>query len=173
MHVPVICVCLNLARTATYVALLILPTPSQRYSFQVHDMIAGGQVRARWADEDGEKALEAIHAQRTVTDIVRHHRTAMESFAATRNSYSKSSRRSTDAPLDGADAELPAGSSEAGAVAKLAAAEAVKYGYTRRQYKSRRRQFRKVCLKSAVPSGLEQVQRVFLVQVNHRQLVCY
>lgn len=118
-------------------------------------MIAGGDNRSRWAHEDGDKALEAIHEQRAITEIVKHHRA--NPCMSARSSRSKTVKFSTralpavpeDPPLEEEEPLLPR-SREASAVAKLAAAEAVKCGYTRGQYNSRRRQFRKVRLRSGV-----------------------
>lgn len=111
---------------------------------QVQDMIAGGENRARWTDEDGEKALEAIHAQRTINEVVKHHRNNQQAHGSG-SAHSKAARNNEDAETEDA---LNAGSSEADAVARLAAAEAAKCGYTRRQYRTRCRQFRKVRLRT-------------------------
>jgi hypothetical protein len=106
-------------------------------------MIAGGVSRGRWTDDDGRKALEAIHAQRTVNEIVNHRRNRLQSTTA-RHFRPKAIMRSADAAVHVAEGSLHVGSSEARVVAKLAAVDAATCGYTRKQYKTRRRQFRKV-----------------------------
>lgn len=95
-------------------------------------MIRGGGNRARWTDEDGEKALEAINAQRAVTEIVKHHRQQTSA---------------TGSKLKDKEGQLQSKPCNEVAVARLAAAEAAKTGYTQREYRNRRRQFRKVCVR--------------------------
>ena len=110
---------------------------------QVHDMIAGGVNRARWTRTYGDQALDAINAQRAITEIVKLHRHNQQSVRA-HSSRSKAARWSEAAMAQEGDEDLEGESTEASAVAKLAAVEAGKCGYTRRQLKNRQRQFRKV-----------------------------
>lgn len=48
----------------------------------LHDMIAGGERRERWAHEAGEKALEVIESQRNLAHMVMCHQAELKRHAS-------------------------------------------------------------------------------------------
>jgi hypothetical protein len=113
----------------------------------VHDMMAGGERRERWAEEEGARALEAIQSQRAITEIVSHHRHNLKAgtFGTHGASAARQLKRLPTATLSRFDWESGAthGSPDE-AIMRLAAAEADKGGRSHRAYRLRRRKFRKV-----------------------------
>ena len=119
----------------------------------LHDMIAGGDRRARWAHDEGDKALAVIESQRNLAHMVTCHQ--------------KTLRRRSSILMRPSDiaCTLPSGVQATGAsarklaisrqdtFARLAAAEASKLPKATDRYRSRRKHFRKVIHGQASHAG--------------------
>jgi hypothetical protein len=141
--VLLMCKCLHYDHNLFFVSCCSMHRHVHMPAAQVHDMIAGGDNRDRWTHDDGRKALQAIHAQRIINEIVNQHRNRLQSSTDT-DSCLTDALRSVDAAVQAAEGPVHLAAGEARALAQLAAAEVARNGYTRRQFKTRRRQFRKV-----------------------------
>lgn len=106
----------------------------------LHDMIAGGDRRARWAHEAGEKALAVIESQRNLAQMVMSHRETMKRHASILLRPSDMAEASP-ATLRPDQAASPVHDlTRQVTFARLAAAEAA----TQPKTKSRRKRFRQV-----------------------------
>eukprot|EP00892_Ulva_mutabilis_P007226 jgi/Ulvmu1/4876/UM020_0162.1 len=115
----------------------------------LHDMIAGGDRRVRWAHDEGDKALEVIESQRALARMVMRHQKILKRRSSILLRPSDIANSKLQGGLSGLVSHRSSTLTRQDTFARLAAAEVLKVPVTRNHYGDRRKRFRKM-LKTCV-----------------------